>query len=1341
MEPTVPKAEDHCRIQILVRPLGHRSATVFNRLLERLSRVEAIEVSENPRRVILAKFVTNVNPELVKFGELQAHRRVFGFIGVGQASRPSPPPADLNDPKPSTSSGSFLTVDADHGSDTSSVRSFESIGGDSSTPRRPTKEPKAQLAAVKEQFETFKAEYSGHLVDSRCALFGFSKDDIEEQFEPRELLSFTSLEESEEFENGIRELIRSIYFVLESRRLDQSYEKMETPPCPILPEEEKYRMGLENKQSKAYKKKCVGRLRKQVADYTLLTGLPALALDAYQSAIDCLKATTDLLWLGAAYEGWSCAAMAVRYSDSLEQTRRQTGMSRVSTMTPEQMREYQTKLTQHTLGVSLGHQRHRSDDDRRALAAAAATASAAAASPDVSDSESPNTSLNTSGSGKKLLKRPWTLLTDRSKSVLDHTEIVDRFKLSLEQYERFGFAAFIEYECVVRAASVYTHQRLFIEAEAFLREHVGKFLDDKYVAFNNYTKAQVCMTCASIYKDIGFLRKNGFFARLAVLFRLHSDNPDEVRTESDYRVVYPILYKTLPGYGIHDSVRNAPLNGPVAIQFKALHEVFMSALRAGQYDAAIRHLCYILQIYYDTLDMPTSLRLIDELARLVAGRPQMHNLSQHISLDQCGIILPPLQMTRFPVLSDVKVTPLPAYLSPTVIQPSAASQIFIYSPFQDRDQRKANKHVYWVVDCACEVSVRVQHFLPMELVVNNLTLITEGCAFEAVPVRLNLPPNPSVIGGEDAVMQRDTFGTAVAAAEIRLLGVPRSPGRLTITGYSCEVLGVKNVCALRTTSDASASGSGRNGSGNSAHTLNTVEVLQALPVLQVETSLKRAPTVEENVEPTAETTVFSGQTFEHSVYLFNKSHSIGIKRVTVDVQQPKVFGGPQLVQIISPADVPQTPSAFRTSMGTCVIPEVFDLKPRERREIRIRIFGIDPSATANEEKSALGDEQKVYVRRATTMSSGMEGGLSRLSLSSVPSIVTSDSGFADQDPAEKHPLIPNGLPNYHGGDAAGHDLIPYSGRLLSAECVFTYTADLTGAEGEHYQRTARMPLAVTIVPAITVTDWHVLSGDGPTTRYVVVDVSNLTDADAELTYGEGKAMTVQPKEVCRVPLLCPCCSEIEPTAFINAKKRASHMMQMQEIEKLRRTLEKHVSRYLDIRWSIPALQLDGHVPVGSLLSSVAFLKQLVVPAVSVNVFVNGKPYVSQDDVSVGIGELVSIQVCLLSSIRDRSFTGHLSLRCYQDLQNGDALLDRSEHIVPCGVTRVPFAIDAQPTPDDDRAVFTGRFETTFRVMFRFEGIHKIRPLLETNAAAELLSEDEIFVPQMSFNVTSKVFIS
>lgn len=44
-------------------------------------------------------------------------------------------------------------------------------------------------------------------------------------------------------------------------------------------------------------------------------------------------------------------------------------------------------------------------------------------------------------------------------------------------------------------------------------------------------------------------------------------------------------------------------------------------------------------------------------------------------------------------------------------------------------------------------------------------------------------------------------------------------------------------------------------------------------------------------------------------------------------------------------------------------------------------------------------------------------------------------------------------------------------------------------------------------------------------------------------------------------------------------------------------------------------------------------------------------------------------------------------------------------------------------------------------MFRYEGVHKLRPVLEADDAAELLSEDEIFVPAVSFNVTSKVHIS
>lgn len=53
------------------------------------------------------------------------------------------------------------------------------------------------------------------------------------------------------------------------------------------------------------------------------------------------------------------------------------------------------------------------------------------------------------------------------------------------------------------------------------------------------------------------------------------------------------------------------------------------------------------------------------------------------------------------------------------------------------------------------------------------------------------------------------------------------------------------------------------------------------------------------------------------------------------------------------------------------------------------------------------------------------------------------------------------------------------------------------------------------MPAVNVADFHILAGDGPLTRYVVVDVTNLTDVDAELTYGGGRMLWVQPKEICR----------------------------------------------------------------------------------------------------------------------------------------------------------------------------------------------------------------------------------
>ena len=63
-----------------------------------------------------------------------------------------------------------------------------------------------------------------------------------------------------------------------------------------------------------------------------------------------------------------------------------------------------------------------------------------------------------------------------------------------------------------------------------------------------------------------------------------------------------------------------------------------------------------------------------------------------------------------------------------------------------------------------------------------------------------------------------------------------------------------------------------------------------------------------------------------------------------------------------------------------------------------------------------------------------------------------------------------------------------------------------------------MPLAITIVPAACVSNWQVLAGDGPFSRYVAIDLSNQTENEAQLTFGSNNKKTtivVQPKEICR----------------------------------------------------------------------------------------------------------------------------------------------------------------------------------------------------------------------------------
>ncbi|EFO24879.2 hypothetical protein LOAG_03607 [Loa loa] len=1242
LEASVPTVEDHCRVLIYVKQFGPRSPALFNCLLERLQRVQCLQVSDNPKRIFVVNFIATVNTDLIRFGELQAHRRIVGFIGVVQA------PVEDEGAKASQQLSDEDTT-ADHRVNISNPKIYF-------------------LAKIKDQYDFVKTEYASTVVDSRCIVIGYPEESIKALWSSRELFCFKTLDDVDSLEIGIRDFLRSIYYVLESRRLDLSFEKLECPACPALIDEQKYRQGLENKTSKIYRKKCIGRLRKQVADYTLMTGLPTLAMDSYQSAIEFLKQANDLLWLAAAYEGWACAAIVAKY-DLTEEYASISGIQRISTMTSERILSTR-RTSEYGTGASAGHQRHWSDEEcsLKTLSSLGEIQSF--------DERSFRQSFRLRWSGSAYNKS--------GKCGISYMEIIEKFKAALESYERFSFVVWVEYECMMKAASVFRYQRLYVDMEGFIREHIGKYLDDSFNQFGHFTKALICLNSAEVYRKIGFNRKCAFFARLGVLFRLHMAESGN-RSVADYRQVYPVLYRTLTGYGMPENPKEFSSDlvrlGPVHIQRRALHEVFMSALRAEYYDAAIRHLCYILQVYYDYMDQEASEQMLGELTKLVTSRGVQHQLNQHISLPQHGLIIPPIQMIRFPKLEKFAVCPLPGHLAATVIRPKLHSDIFIYSPFQHEIASK----VTWVQDCACEVSVSVINCLPCELSVSNLELLSEGCAFEPIPVRLTLP----------------ACGGNTEAVDLKLIGVPRESGRLTITGYSCEILGVRNVCRLRDFPE-------RVKSKGLLSSMFDIEILPALPVLELKTSLSRAPISEDDVEPTAEITVYSGQTFEHNVSLVNTSKIIAIRDVNLVIRQPKVCGGPCMIEIASTEWLEDNDSAAQLRR----------IEPLERKQIKFRIFGIDPSAMAEDgSQKERNSEAEVFVYDAPS---------------------TEET----------------------------HDRIPFTGRLLTCEFIFYYRADIDGPSGEQYERRCRLPLAVSIVPAVTVAAWHVLPGDGPTTRYVVVDVTNNTEWDAELTYGKDRVIGVQPKEFCRVPLLCKCCSEVSSNAFQEAASRASYMMQMQEMERLRQILERHVSWHLDIRWSISSSSLSGSVPVGPLLSSVSLLKQLVVPVISVQANFKGMPFLSDDEITVGIGEIIELSLSLITPTNDtRSFSGLIQLQCYRDLQNG-SFIESNENMIVLNTESIPFHIAQEEaveittvSPADTISIendyapaaianFSNEpvkqemiqetFHANFQLLFRYEGAHKIKPLIILNDKSSQISPDELFCCAISFNVITKV---
>lgn len=280
-------SHDHAALLVLVRSIGNQlKQKNFTRIFDKICKVTNIKITDSTgqKRSILVRYVKDHPLENNDWGDFQTHRRLLGLISIAK---------------------------------------YDS---------------QQELNEICRVHESLKVKYTNTLFDSRCVLFGptnetpisenerkidrvlnsesESPENAEKYTTPTNfktrLLHYIDNDPCADLETQISEFINSLFWVLESKRLERSREKLERVSLLLAPFEKKDFVGLDM-ETRNNKKRCTGRVTKHLGDLCLQSGLISESLTYYNNASETLKSVNDWLWLGAAYEGLCAASALVLY--------------------------------------------------------------------------------------------------------------------------------------------------------------------------------------------------------------------------------------------------------------------------------------------------------------------------------------------------------------------------------------------------------------------------------------------------------------------------------------------------------------------------------------------------------------------------------------------------------------------------------------------------------------------------------------------------------------------------------------------------------------------------------------------------------------------------------------------------------------------------------------------------------------------------------------------------------------------------------------------------------------------------------------------------------------------
>ncbi|XP_040592256.1 trafficking protein particle complex subunit 9 isoform X7 [Mesocricetus auratus] len=692
----------------------------------------------------------------------------------------------------------------------------------------------------------------------------------------------------------------------------------------------------------------------------------------------------------------------------------------------------------------------------------------------------------------------------RAKNCLSPEDIIDKYKEAISYYSKYKNAGVIELEACVKAVRVLAIQKRGMEASEFLQNAVYINLRQ----LSEEEKIQRYSILSELYELIGFHRKSAFFKRVAAMQCVAPSI-----SEPGWRACYKLLLETLPGYSLSldpKDFNKGTHRGWAAVQMRLLHELVYASRRMGNPALSVRHLSFLLQTMLDFLSDQEKKDVTQSLENYTAKCP---GTMEPITLPD-GLTLPPVPFTKLPIVRCVKLLSLPTSLRPQKVksllgQTMSAKSPFIYSPIiahSRGEERNKKIDFQWVQGDVCEVQLMVYNPMPFELRVENMGLLTSGVEFESLPAALSLPAESGLY-------------------PVTLVGVPQTTGMITVNGYHTTVFGVFSDCLLDNLPGVKTSGS-------------TVEVIPALPRLQISTALPRSA---HSLQPSSGDEISTNV----SVQLYNGE----AQQLVITLEN---IGLEPLEQLEVTSKLLTTKEKLSGDFLSWKLEETLSQFPLQPGKVATFTVNIKAKLDFSCQENLLQDLSDDGV---------------------------SVSGFPLSSPFRQvvRPRVESRPTNPSEGSKSG-DL----GHLKTLEAVLNFKYSGGPGHVEGYYRNLSLGLHVEVEPSVFFTRVSTLPATSTRQCHLLLDVFNSTEHELTVCARNNSELVLHPSECQRMAIQVDKFNFESVSESPGEKEPLANLKQLEDERQEARGLE--ISSKLDICWRIPSLKRSGEASVEGLLN-------------------------------------------------------------------------------------------------------------------------------------------------------------